>query len=350
MHTARSLAQLLGAQLSGDEALWNQPVTGPAPLDKAVSGQVTFLASAKYRRQLASCGATAILINQSVLADAPSSAALLIVDDPYRAYALVSREFSAQPAPYAGVHPSAVVAEDVQLGADVSIGAQAVVESGCQLAAGSIVGPGCYLGQGVTLGSRTQLMARVTVHYGVRIGADCRIHSGTVLGGDGFGFAPAAPGWERIAQLGSVIIGDRVDIGSNCTVDRGAIEDTRIDDDVIIDNLVQIGHNVHLGRGTAIVSQAGVAGSTDIGAGCTIGGQSGVNGHLQIAEGTHFTGQAMVTKAPTEPGLYSSGWPLQSNRDWRKTVARLQRLDKFEARLKQLEKNSTQTDREEDSE
>ncbi|MFG1497069.1 UDP-3-O-(3-hydroxymyristoyl)glucosamine N-acyltransferase [Saccharospirillum sp. HFRX-1] len=350
MHSARSLAQLLGAQLSGDEALWDQPLSGPAPLDKAGQGHLTFLSSAKYRRQLSTCGATAILLSASVQADAPASAAVLIVDDPYRAYARASREFSQEPAAFDGVHPSAVVADDVQLGAGVSIGAQAVVEAGCRIADGAVIGAGCYLGAGVVIGQRTRLMPRVTVHYGVTLGADCRIHSGTVLGGDGFGFAPAAPGWERIAQLGSVVIGDRVDIGSNCTVDRGAIDDTRIDDDVIIDNLVQIGHNVHLGQGVAMVSQSGVAGSTEVGAGCTIGGQTGVNGHIKVLPGTHFTGQSMVTKAPTEPGVYSSGWPLQPNTEWRRTVVRLQKLDKLEQRLKKLEQQAASAADEEDSE
>lgn len=350
MLTARVLADILDAQLTGDELQFDVPLTGPAPLDKAAAGQLTFLASSKYRHQLSQCGATTILLSESELANAPDKAALLIVADPYRAYAVASREFVHQPAPFAGVHPSAVVAEDVELGPDVSVGAQAVIESGCRLAAGVVVGAGCYLGQGVVVGARTQLMARVTVHYGVTLGADCRIHSGTVLGGDGFGFAPAAPGWERIAQLGAVVIGDRVDIGSNCTVDRGAIADTRIDDDVIIDNLVQVGHNVHLGQGVAIVSQAGVAGSTEVGAGCTIGGQTGVNGHIKVLPNTHFTGQSMVTKAPTEPGLYSSGWPLQPNTEWRRTVTRLQKLGKLEERLKQLEKKLASADQEEDSE
>lgn len=350
MQTARTLAELLNARLAGDASQWDQPLQQPAPLDKAVSGQLTFLSSAKYKRQLSACAATAILIKEDAIADAPSTAALLVVPDPYRAYAIASREFSHEPKPTAGVHPSAVVAEDVVLGEGVSVGARAVIESGCRLGAGAIIGAGCYLGEGVVIGERTRLMANVTVQYGVTLGADCRIHSGTVLGGDGFGFAPAAPGWERIAQLGSVVIGDRVDIGSNCTVDRGAIDDTRIDDDVIIDNLVQIGHNVHLGQGVAMVSQSGVAGSTEVGAGCTIGGQTGVNGHIKVLPGTHFTGQTMVTKAPAEPGVYSSGWPLQPNTEWRRTVSRLQKLDKFEDRLKQLEKKLASADREEDSE
>lgn len=349
MLTARTLAVLLDADLQGNEQQWDQPLLRPASLDKAASGELTFLSSVKYRRQLASCAASAILLNESALADAPDGAALLVVADPYRAYARASREFSREPAPFAGVHPSAVVADDVVLGEGVSIGALAVVEAGSRLADGVVIGAGCYLGPGVSIGPRTRLMARVTVHYGVTLGADCRIHSGTVLGGDGFGFAPAAPGWERIAQLGSVVIGDRVDIGSNCTVDRGAIDDTRIDDDVIIDNLVQIGHNVHLGQGVAMVSQSGVAGSTEVGAGCTIGGQTGVNGHIKVLPGTHFTGQTMVTKAPTEPGVYSSGWPLQPNTEWRRTVSRLQKLDKFEERLKQLEKKSAPAGGKEDS-
>ncbi|WP_108165862.1 UDP-3-O-(3-hydroxymyristoyl)glucosamine N-acyltransferase [Saccharospirillum sp. MSK14-1] len=350
MLTARTLAQLLGAQLQGAADQWDQPLTKPASLDKAVKGELTFLSSAKYRRQLADCAASAILLNESAVSSAPADAALLVVDDPYRAYARASREFSREPQPYAGVHPSAVVAEGVVIGDQVSIGAQAVIEAGCHLADGVVIGAGCYVGAGVLIGQRTRLMPNVTVHYGVTLGEDCRIHSGTVLGGDGFGFAPAAPGWERIAQLGGVTIGNRVDIGSNCTVDRGAIDDTVIDDDVIIDNLVQLGHNVHLGQGVAMVSQSGVAGSTEVGAGCTIGGQTGVNGHIKVLPGTHFTGQSMVTKAPAEPGVYSSGWPLQPNTEWRRTVVRLQKLDKLEQRLKKLEQQAASAADEEDSE
>lgn len=350
MLTARSLADILGARLGGDDSQWDVPLTAPAPLDQAGAGQLTFLSSNKYRRQLGDCRATAILLTAKAVDQAPAGAALLEVEEPYRAYALASHHFSREPQPRPGVHASAVVADDVVLGEGVSIGPRAVVESGCQLGDGCVIGPGSVLGEGVIVGPRTRLFANVTLYYGVRIGADCRLHAGAVIGSDGFGYAPAPPGWEKIAQLGTVVLGDRVEIGANSTIDRGAIADTRIGDDVIVDNLVQLGHNVVLGQGVALAGQAGVAGSTEIGAGCTIGGQSAVNGHMQIPAGVHFTGRSMVTYAPSEPGLYSSGWSLQSNRDWHRTTKRLFQLEKLEERLKKLEAQLAQTNPKEDSE
>lgn len=337
MITARELAVELEAELRGAEAQWDRPLTALAPLDAAGSGSLTFLSSGKYRHQLPACGASAILLTAEAAAAAPSAAAALVVADPYLAYARASRHFSTAPVQPAGVHASAVVANDVVLGTDVGIAANAVVEAGCRLGDGCRVGPGCVLGEGVELGAGTCLMANVTLYHGVVLGRDCRVHAGTVIGSDGFGYAPAPSGWEKIAQLGRVVIGDRVEIGANCAIDRGAIGDTRIEDDVIIDNLVQVAHNVVLGRGTALAGQVGVAGSTEVGAGCTIGGQAGLAGHLRIADASHFTGQAMVTKGTREGGLYSSGLPLQPNRQWRRTVARVQRLDALEQRLRALE-------------
>lgn len=340
MITARELAQQLEADLAGNETAWDRPLLRLAPLDKAGPDALGFLASNKYRRQLATSAAGAILLKADQCAEAPAGAALIVVDDPYLAYARVSSRFSRQPPATGRVHPSAVVSEHARLGEQVTVEANAVIGDGCDIGDGCRIGPGCVLGDRVRLGRRTQLMANVTLYYDVSLGEDCLVQSGAVIGGDGFGYAPHADGWAKIAQLGGVRIGDRVEIGANTTIDRGAIDDTVIEDDVIIDNLVQIAHNVVVRRGTAMASQVGISGSTEIGRGCTLGGQAGVAGHIRIADGSHFTGQAMVTKGTREGGLYSSGWPIQPSPEWRRTVARLRQLEKLEQRLKALEEAS----------
>ncbi len=343
MVTARELANALSASLGGDERLWDHPLTRVAPLDAAGPGSLSFLSSNKYRRQLPECRASAILLTPDQAVEAPPESALILVDNPYLAYARISHRFSRQPPANGRIHPSAIVADDAELGDGVTIEAGAVIGSGCRLAEGCRVGPGCVLGDRVSLGSHSQLMANVTLYYDVVLGSHCLIQSGTVIGSDGFGYAPNAGGWTKIAQLGSVRIGDRVEIGANCTIDRGAVTDTVIEDDVIIDNLVQIAHNVIVRKGTAMASQVGIAGSTEVGAGCILGGQAGVAGHIRLAEGSHFTGQAMITKGTREGGTYSSGWPIQPAREWRRTVARLRQLEQMEQRLKNLEEALSNT-------
>jgi len=340
MVTARELAQQLAADLAGSEAAWDQSLIKVAPLDKAGPEALSFLASNKYKRQLTTSQAGAILLKADQVEAAPAGAALLIVDDPYLAYARVSNRFSHQPPPSGRIHPSAVVAEDARLGDQVTVEANAVIGAGCEISDGCRIGPGCVLGDRVRLGRGSHLMANVTLYYDVSLGEDCLIQSGAVIGSDGFGYAPHANGWAKIAQVGGVRIGDRVEIGANTTIDRGAIEDTEIEDDVIIDNLVQIAHNVVVRRGAAMASQVGISGSTEIGRNCTLGGQAGFAGHIKIADGSHFTGQAMVTKGTREGGLYSSGWPIQPSREWRRTVARLRQLENMEQRLKALEEAS----------
>jgi UDP-3-O-[3-hydroxymyristoyl] glucosamine N-acyltransferase len=338
MITARELASELDAELSGNELCWDKPLIQVAAIDQAQPGSLTFLASKKFTTQFSQCQATAILTRPDTVTKAPGSAALILVSDPYAAYARVSHRFSKQPLPSHQVDQSAVVAIDAQLGSEVSVGANAVIGAATVIGDGCTIGAGVVLEAGVMIGARTTILANVTVRYDVRLGEDCRVQPGTVIGSDGFGFAPTSGRWHRIAQLGTVVIGDRVDIGANVTIDRGAVGDTVIENDVIIDNLVQIAHNVVLGQATALAGQVGVAGSTNIGAGCTIGGQSGLAGHIEITPGAHFTGQSMVTKSVTEAGAYSSGWPVQPSHEWRRTVVRLRQLDRYEQRLKTLEK------------
>lgn len=313
-----------------------ESITGVAPADNAGPGQLTFLASPKYRRQLAESSASAVLIRSADIDHCPASVLAIVVDDPYLAYAQISGYFDLTPR-LKGVHPTACIDETAKLGRDVAVGANAVIGPGVILADQVEVGHGVVIDEQVTVGARTRINANVTVRHRCELGSDCLVQSGTVIGSNGFGYAPNGTRWTPIAQTGRVIIGDRVEIGANCTIDRGALDDTRIADDVIIDNLVQVAHNVRIGAGSAMAAQVGIAGSTTIGASCTIGGQSGLAGHITIADNSHFTGQAMITKGTREPGLYSSGLPATSNRDWRKMVARLRQLESLHKRVQELE-------------
>lgn len=341
MITARQLADQLNAQLGGNEQAWDMPLERVSALDEAMSGSLTFLASRHYLANLPDSQATAIVLKPDMANRAPGSAALILVADPYLDYARISHHFSREPTPTGHIDASAVVAEDAVIGAGVTIGPAAVIGAGVSIGEGSQIGAGAVIDAGARVGRNTRIMANVTLCHGVVMGDDCRVQPGTVIGSDGFGFAPDQGRWQRIAQLGTVRIGNRVDIGANVTIDRGAINDTCIEDDVIIDNLVQVAHNVVIGKATALAGQVGIAGSTTLGEGCTVGGQAGFAGHIDIAAGSHFTGQAMVTKSIEDAGVYSSGWPVQPSREWRRTVARLRQLDQYEQRLKSLEKALT---------
>jgi len=307
------------------------------PLDQATEGDISFLSSAKYRRSLAATKASFVLVAEKEVSHCPGSSLAIVVADPYLSYAKISHFFDQTPKGNGDIHPTAIVHDDASIGRSVSIGPYAVVSKGAVIAEGAVIGAHSFVDEFAVISSNSRLQARVTIAHHCMVGEDCLIQSGTVIGSNGFGYAPSEKGWQPIAQLGRVCIGNRVEIGANCTIDRGAIEDTFIDDDVIIDNLVHIAHNVKVGKRTALAGQVGIAGSTDIGADCSAGGQAGFTGHVTIADNSHFTGQAMITKGTTDGGLYSSGIPAQSSKDWRKMVARIRQLEKINERLAALE-------------
>jgi UDP-3-O-[3-hydroxymyristoyl] glucosamine N-acyltransferase len=311
-----------------------------APLDQAKAGSISFLASAKYRRQLESCQASAVLLTEKERENCPEQIVAIVVDDPYLAYAYLSHQFDKTPKGSQNIHPMAVVHPTATIADQVSIDAYAVIEANADIAEHAHIGAHCVVGEAVSIGAHTRLQPNVSLLHRVVVGAHCLIQSGTVIGSNGFGYAPLpnGAGWQSIAQNGRVVIGDHVEIGANCTIDRGAIEDTIINDQVIIDNLVHLAHNVVIGRASALAGQIGIAGSTTIGANCSAGGQSGFTGHINIADNSHFTGQAMVTKGTTEAGLYSSGLPAQPSGVWRKMVARIRKLDTLFERVDALEK------------
>ncbi|MCG8314246.1 MAG: UDP-3-O-(3-hydroxymyristoyl)glucosamine N-acyltransferase [Pseudomonadales bacterium] len=333
------LAKELGVTLRGDAEL---TVSRLATLKSATSGCLSFLANPLYRAQLADSNATAVILSANVAET--FSGAVLIADDPYFAYARASHLFDKSPQLDPQVHPTAYVADNVVLGGAVAIGPNAVVEAGVRLADGVSIGPGSVVGEGTVIGANTKLHANVTCYHHISIGERCNIHSGAVIGGDGFGFAPVKDGWFKIAQLGGVSIADDVDIGANTTIDRGALDDTKIGKGVILDNQIQIGHNCEIGDFTAIAGCTGIAGSTKIGRYCTIAGAVGIAGHIEICDKVHLTMRSAITKSITKPGSYSSGTAMSSTAEWRKNAARFRRLDSLAQRLASLERKIGKSD------
>ncbi|KWW13722.1 UDP-3-O-(3-hydroxymyristoyl)glucosamine N-acyltransferase [Pseudomonas putida] len=331
--TLGQLAEALGATLKGPEAL---QITGLATLQEAGPGQLSFLANPQYRKYLDNCQAGAVLLKA---ADAESFAGnALIVADPYQAYARISHLFDPKPKAVAGIHPSAVVAEDAQVDASASIGPFAVIESGARIEADVCIGAHCFIGARCVVGEGGWLAPRVTLYHDVVIGKRVVIQSGAVIGGEGFGFANEKGIWRKIAQIGGVTIGDDVEIGVNTAVDRGALSDTRIGDGVKLDNQIQIAHNVQIGDHTAMAACVGISGSTRIGKHCMLAGGVGLVGHIDICDNVFVSGMTMVTRSITEPGSYSSGTAMQPLADWRKSAARIRQLDNMAKRLQQLEK------------
>jgi UDP-3-O-[3-hydroxymyristoyl] glucosamine N-acyltransferase len=322
---------------SSDPLVANNKISSLATLANAKSGQVAFLANRKYVSQLSTTNATAVIVSPEALAQCPVNA--LVMDNPYMGYALLANLLDTTPAVAVGIHASAVIADDVTLGENVSIGANSVIESGVHLDDNVSIGAGCFIGKNVSIGNGTSLWSNISIYHNVIIGRECLIQANTVIGSDGFGYAPVNEQykWHKIPQLGSVIIGDHVEIGASTTIDRGALENTIIKDGVILDNQIQIAHNVVIGENTAMAACSVIAGSSTIGKNCTIAGLVGINGHINIADNCVFTGMAMVTKSITNAGVYSSGMPVLPNKEWNRTNARVKRLESLTKRVKELE-------------
>lgn len=331
--TLGHLAEFLGATLRGPA---DKEISGLATLQEAGPGQVSFLANPQYRKFLATTQAAAVLLKP---ADAEGYAGdALLIADPYLAYARISHLFDPKPKAAAGIHPTAIVAEDAVVDPNASIGPYVIIESGARIAAGVTLGAHCYIGARSVIGEGGWLAPRVTLYHDVRIGQRVVIQSGAVLGGEGFGFANEKGVWQKIAQIGGVTIGDDVEIGVNTAIDRGAMDDTRIGNGVKLDNQIQIAHNVQVGDHTAMAACVGISGSAKIGKHCMLAGGVGLVGHIEICDGVFITGMTMVTRSITEPGSYSSGTAMQPAAEWRKSAARIRQLDDMSRRLQQLEK------------
>lgn len=327
------LANKLGAVLQGDGAI---VINSIASMTSAKEGQITFLSDKKYQEQLKECNASAVILTEDSLPYWTGSA--LVVKNPYLSYSRLAQLFDTTPMPAQGIAASAVISPNVKLGKGVAIGANTVIEDGVELDDGVIIGAGCFIGKNTKIGSDTKLWANVSVYHNILIGKNCLIQSGTVIGSDGFGYANDRGNWVKIPQLGRVIIGNNVEIGASTTIDRGALDDTIIRDGVIIDNQCQIAHNDYIGEHTAIAGGVIMAGSLKIGKYCLIGGASVINGHMEICDKVTVTGMGMVMRPITEPGVYSSGIPLQENKVWRKTASLVLHINEMNKRLKSLEK------------
>ena len=330
--TLGQLAVRFGCELHGDP---DATVDHVADLQGAGPGALAFFANARYRAQLTETRATAVVIELAELRSCPVAA--LVAKNAHATFARMAEVLHPPPAGAPGVHPSAVLGSDSVLDASASIGALCVVGARARIGARVIVGPGCVLGEDVTLADDVRLVARVTLCDGVQIGARSIVHPGAVIGADGFGFAAERGAWVKVPQVGSVRIGEDVDIGANATIDCGAIGDTVIEDGVKLDNQIQVGHNTRIGAHTIIAGCAVIAGSAVIGKHCQIAGSVGINGHISICDNVVLTAQSMVVSSITEPGVYSSGIPIEAAREWRRIVARIKQLDALAKRLRAAE-------------
>lgn len=319
------ITQALGGHLHGPVSLGIQRI---APLASAVAGEISFLSHPKYAQQLIQTQASCVILSPNAamgIQDWLSQGrAWIETEEPYLYFARLTQWWKKQhmSADFSGVHPSAVV------------------DTSAKIHPTARIGPLCSVGAGARIGAHSVLAARVTVGDGCQIGQRCIVHSGVVIGADGFGFAPRPDqSWEKIEQLGAVRIGDDVEIGANTCIDRGALDDTVIEEGVKLDNLIQIGHNVRIGKHTAIAGNAGVAGSATIGAYCTVGGGAVVLGHLTIADHVHISASTTVTRSITSPGLYTGMFPIDKNVNWEKNAVTLRQLHQLRERIRELEKH-----------
>ena len=318
------IVKALGGTLHGSPQTSIQNI---APLESAGPQDLSFLSHPKYQSQLTQTLAACVIVAPQFQALASSRGACIVADDPYLYFARLTQYWKklSTPLAAANIHPSAVV------------------HSEAIIADTAIIGPLCVVERGAKVGDHSQLKSRVTLGEFCEVGQRCIVHSGVVIGADGFGFAPNQGAWEKIEQLGAVKIGNDVEIGANTCIDRGALNDTVIEDGVKLDNLIQIGHNVHIGKHTAMAGCVGVAGSARIGAHCTVGGGAVILGHLSLADGVHVSAASVVTRSITKPGSYTGLFPIDDNASWEKNAASLKQLHQLRHRLKLVEAHIQQS-------
>ncbi len=325
----------IAAQLGGDVLGERQTaIRRVATLASAGAGDIAFLANRKYRGQLQTTGAAAVILAPAFADE--FAGPRIVTANPYAYYARVASLLNPVRAGFAGVHPSAVVGSP--LPASAAIGPQVTIGSGVALGENVVIHAGCTIGDGVSIGDGSILYPRVTIYHGCRIGKRAILHSGAVIGADGFGFAPEGREWIKIPQIGGVIIGDDVEIGANTTVDRGALDDTVIGDGCKIDNLVQVAHNCNIGAYSVLAGCTGIAGSVTLGEHCIVGGAGMISGHVTLAPGTTISGGSLVMKNITQPGLYTSVFPIDSHDEWVRNAAHIRRLSHLAERVSELEK------------
>lgn len=333
------LAVQFGCELVGDPAA---TVSRVATLANADSESISFFVNKAYREQLRQTTAAAVLVRPDDAKDCPVNA--LLADDPYLAYARIANILCPLPDLAPGVHKSAVVASSGSVSDSAQVSANVVIDDDCVIGERVFIGAGVVIGPQCTLGDDTRLNANVTLVQDVRMGERCIVHSGAVIGSDGFGNAMSDGGWVKVPQVGGLRIGNDVEIGANCTIDRGAIDDTVIGDGVRLDNLVHIAHNVQIGDHTALAACVGIAGSTVIGKRCMFAGQAGIEGHINICDDVVIGGASVVTKDIKEPGFYIAAFSAENHKEWKRNVARFRRLGDLVQRVKNLERSAGSDD------
>lgn len=330
--TLGELARRFECELVGDPEIGVERV---ATLASADGSSLTFLANPLYRDALAGTRAAAVVLDADAREACPVAA--LVTANPYAVYARIAAWLHPPPPSAPGVHATASVAADTAIAASAEIGPQAVVGAGSRVGDAAVIGAGAVVGAHCVVGAGTRLAPRAVVLDRVTLGARCIVHSGAVIGADGFGFARDGAHWIKVPQLGGVEIGDDVEVGANTTIDRGAIDNTVVENGVKLDNLIQIAHNVHIGEHTIMAAMSGAAGSTRIGRRCMIGGGAVIVGHLEICDDVTLLFRSNVTKSITEPGTWSGGLPAEEAGHWRRNAARFRQLDSIASRLKALE-------------
>ena len=332
-YSLREITERFGGEVAGDHSV---KVSRVATLEAAAPGDIAFLANERYLPQLKSTRAGAVIIGQS--ARDATRLPRIVCTNPYAYFAHVSALFNPERAPRAGIHPAAVVDKTATVAGDAEIGPCAVVERNARVGAGCVIGAGCYVGDGVTVGAGSRLQPNVTIYHDCVIGERVLLHSGVVIGADGFGIAMEEGRWLKVPQIGRVVIGNDVEIGASTTVDRGALDDTVIEEGVKIDNQVQVGHNVRIGAHTAIAGCVGIAGSARIGRHCRIGGASGIFGHITIADNVEISTYTLVTKSIKEPGTYTGAYVFEPHAQWLRNAVHLRHLAELADRVRALEK------------
>ncbi|MCO7226494.1 UDP-3-O-(3-hydroxymyristoyl)glucosamine N-acyltransferase [Pleionea sp. CnH1-48] len=336
-YTLEQIAALIGAEVKGDAAC---RVFSVNTIQDSVSGHITFLSNPKYRTYLTDTKASAVIMSAELAEDYDGNA--LVMSNPYLGFARVAQLLDTTPSLAQGIHPTAVIHESATVSESAHIGPNAVVAAQAVIGDNVELGAGSYVGHGSVLGEAAKIYPNVTITHGVQIGKRAIVHSGTTIGSDGFGFASDNGLWVKIPQLGGVVIGDDFECGANCTIDRGALNDTIIGNGVKLDNLCHLAHNVEIGEHSAMAAYAGVAGSSRVGDYCTAGGRATILGHIEIADRVHITAGSQVSKSLNKAGAYSSGAPLMENREWRKNMVRVRQLDEMAKKIKLLEKELKQ--------
>jgi UDP-3-O-[3-hydroxymyristoyl] glucosamine N-acyltransferase len=331
-HRLADIAALFGGRVLGDA---DTRVAQVATLEHAEQGQIAFLTNGKYRAQLGATQASAVIVGETE-ADA-TTLPRIVCDNPYAYFAKVSALLNPVPLAKPGIHATAVIGEGARIDPAAHIGENVVIGAGASIGAGSVIMAGCSIGDNTSIGDNARLYPRVVVYHDCVIGNNLIAHAGVVIGSDGFGMAMEKGRWLKIPQIGRVVIGDDVEIGANTTIDRGALNDTVIEDDVKLDNQIQVAHNVRIGAHTAIAGCVGIAGSATIGRYCRIGGSAGILGHLQIADNVEIASFTLIGKSIREPGSYAGIFPFSKNEEWRKNAAQLRHLDELAHKVKQLQ-------------